>query len=160
MRPRCFHDAQNDIALVEEGGALTVRQDGRCYLALRWKMTEELVAVVQTALHFGLSKLWQAGHPRGRQSSHISFSRTHEPASWVFSLGLEARPPRLQKITFNKRFLPIFEASDLEWTRQKAGGNLFIPPDRLVDTLTLLREDLRQSTESSLAEPAPAPGVA
>lgn len=160
MRSRCFHDEPSGILLAEECGALTVSQNGRSYLALRWKMTEELVAVVQTALHFGLSKLWQTGHPRGRQSSHISFSRTHESASWVFSLGLEAQPPRLQKITFNKRFLPIFEASDLEWTRQKAGGNLFIPPGRLIDTLTLLREHACQSTGSCMAGPAPAPGAA
>lgn len=105
-------------------------------------MTEEVIAVVRTAISFGLSKLWQADHPKGAQSSYISFSRTHEPASWVFALGLEARPPRLQKITFNKRFLPVFEASHLEWTRQKGGGNVFIPPDGLVDTLTALREHL------------------
>ena len=119
---------------------LSVSQHGRSYLALRWKLTEEVVAVVHTAVRFGLTKLWQEGHPRGRHSSHISFSRTHEPASWVFALGLEACPPRLQRITFNKRFLPIFEASDLQWTCPKTGGNIFIPPDRLAETLTVLRE--------------------
>ncbi|WP_332690701.1 hypothetical protein [Bosea sp. (in: a-proteobacteria)] len=119
---------------------LTVRQDGRSYLALRWKLTEEVVSVVHTALRFGVSKLWQTGHPKGRQSSHISFSRTHEPASWVFALGLEACPPRLQRITFNKRLRPIFEASDLEWTREKTGGNIFIPPGRLAGALAMLCE--------------------
>lgn len=123
---------------------LSVSQHGRSYLALRWKLTEEVVAVVHTAVRFGLTKLWQEGHPRGRHSSHISFSPTHEPASWVFALGLEACPPRLQRITFNKRYLPIFEASRLEWTCQKAGGHIFIPPGSLAEALALLREGLKR----------------
>lgn len=142
LRSGCFHDVENDILLVEKEGVLTVTQDGRSYLALRWKLTEEVVSVVRTAIGFGLSKLWQAGHPKGRQSSHISFSRTQAPASWVFALGLEACPPRLRKITFNKRLLPVFAASDLEWTCRKAGGNIFIPPERLTETLAWLGERL------------------
>jgi hypothetical protein len=148
LRTAYFHDLENDILLAEEGGVLTVSQDGRSYLALRWKMTEEVVAVVQTAIRFGLSKLWQDGHPKGRQSSHISFSCTHEPASWVFALGLEACPPRLQKITFNKRFLPIFEASHLEWSSQKSGGHILVPPGSLAEVLGLLRARVTRSAAS------------
>lgn len=145
LRSGCFHDAENDILLIEKEGVLTVTQNGRSYLALRWKMTEEVAAVVLTAIRFGLSKLWQDGHPKGRQSSHISFSCSHEPASWVFALGLEACPPRLQKITFNKRFLPIFEASHIEWTRQKSGGHIFVPPGSLAEVLGILRARVTRS---------------
>ncbi len=138
MRSYCFRDEAHDILIREERGVLTIRQHGRCYRALRWQMTEELVCVLRTAIGFGLTRLWQVGHPRGPDSSHISFSRTHAPRSWVFALGLEARPPRLRTIAFSKRFLAAFETSGLSWSRRGGAAHLFVAPERLGETLAAL----------------------
>lgn len=124
---RAFEDAASGIRIVEKAGYLTIEQDGRHYAARRWKLTSEVENLVRTAVAHGFNKLWQDGRPQGAESSYISFSRTHDKHSWIFSIGLEAGPPALSRVTFNKRFETIFDDVGVDWIRQKHGGrNLLI----------------------------------
>lgn len=140
---RAFEDAANGIRITEESGYLAIEQDGRFYAARRWKLTSEVENLVRTAIAHGFTKVWQDGRPRGQESSHISFSRSHRRNSWVFSIGLEAGPPALSRVTFNKRFQETFVRIGVDWTRQKHGGhNIFIA---LADFEKALKGVLRQT---------------
>lgn len=138
MTAPAFHDAQHDITIQDCEGGVAIRQDGRCYIARRWKLSDELECVVRTALQFGLTKLWQCGNPKGRESSRISFSTSHAANSWVFALGLEARPPQLRRITFPRRLLPAFESAAWEWSQQSWGSrDILVPPSCFPSALLL-----------------------
>jgi hypothetical protein len=87
--------------------------------------------VIDTALSFGLTHLWQKGHPSKDESHHISFSFSHEPESWIFVIGGEAKPPHLKFFTFNKRLKADFKDSGFEWTwewENSGGKNILIQP--------------------------------
>jgi hypothetical protein len=120
-----------DIQIRKHINGLLISQRERTYLARKWQITSEVQDVIDTALSFGLTHLWQKGHPSKDESHHISFSFSHEPESWIFVIGGEAKPPHLKFVTFNKRFKAYFKDSGFEWTwewENSGGKNILIQP--------------------------------
>lgn len=151
-----FERPEVGLVMEETPVGTRVSQGGRTYLARKWKLTPEVVGVVETALEFGLSCVWQDGHPGGDESHHISFSFSREKASWVFVIGAEAGPPALKKVTFHKRLKEYFKSAGLGWmwNWETAGGkNILVAPGDLRSVLeTLPLDDIRAGR---LPMPAP-----
>ena len=143
------------LTLVEEPGGVRVTQAGRSYLARRWRLTPEVLKVIEAALARGLTCLWQHGHPGGDESHHISFSFSHSPSSWVFVIGGEAKPPGLRCVTFNKRLKEYFHHAGLGWmwAWETAGGkNILVQPEDLDSVLrTLPLEEIKAGRLPTLA---------
>ncbi|MDX2176443.1 MAG: hypothetical protein SF028_08225 [Candidatus Sumerlaeia bacterium] len=137
-----------DLSLREVPGGVQVTQHGRTYLARRWRLTPQVLGVVESALSHGLTALWQQGHPGGDDSHHISFAFDHRPASWVFVIGGEARPPALRCVTFNKRLKEYFKVNGLGylWQWETDGGkNILVRPEDLAPVLSVLPlDDIRE----------------
>jgi hypothetical protein len=129
-----------DLVLEDREGGTWISQRGKAYLARRWRLTDQVVKIVESAIESGLTCLWQSGHPKGGSSHHISFSFTHAPASWIFVLGGEARPPEVRQITLNKKLKDLLEKSDIHYFWESAGGkNFTIATEDLTDFLALVK---------------------
>ena len=136
-----YSNKEFDINLETVKDGIRVRQHNRIYLAKKWKLNDDVRLVLNTAINFGLTSLWQEGHPRKNESHHLSFSFTHKRNSWIFVIGKEACPPKIKTITFNKNLKKYFEdfSGKISWTMQPSGGkNIFIELNELEATLTLL----------------------
>lgn len=127
--------------LEEIDGALQITQDGRTYLARNWKLTDELVDVIEIALSHGLTALWRKNHPRDAfcdhgsrfevGSHHIGFSRNHNE-SWVFVADRSSTPPFPRRIIFNKKLASYLMNQHQQFQYETGGGhNLIVPRDQL-----------------------------
>ncbi len=52
-----------NIEISKHINGLLISQRERTYLARKWQITSEVQEVIDTALSFGLTHLWQKGHP-------------------------------------------------------------------------------------------------
>ena len=131
-----------------------VEQGDRSYIARKWYLTDEVKEIVKLALDRGFDRLWRYGHPQDEYftgglkertgAPHIGFSRNHHER-WLFVIGPEARPPKANVITFNKKYdtqlTAIFGPAKVgsensidpeTWARETRGGrNLFTHPSDL-----------------------------
>lgn len=132
---------QHDLVLEDHQGGLWVEQGKKKYLARRWQLTNQVIGIIQLALAKDLRCLWQEGHPGKETSHHISFSFSHEPASWVFCIGVEAGPPKVKKITISKKVRGILTRNDINPFWENAGGkNFSIVPEKLPAFLDLVEK--------------------
>lgn len=129
---------------------LKVEQDGQNYLARRWRLTPKLKRIVNLALKYGFSKVWREGHPHAAfltggpkyrfGTHHIAFSRDHVER-WVFAIDINAKPPDIDVVVFQKRKIQILEQvlerkldpgeamQPGKWKKEKGGGkNYFVHP--------------------------------
>lgn len=130
-----------DIKIKSVPGGLSISQHSVTYLARRWQLTSEVCTIVETALEFGLTHLWQENHPSGPESHHISFSLSHDPGSWVFVLGKEALPPNVRCVTFHKRLKEYLKAAGLGQWENAGGKNILVRPQDLRGALSCLPLD-------------------
>jgi hypothetical protein len=114
-----------DLTLSDHEGGIHVRQHGRVYQARSWKLTPDMVRVVTVGIDAGLHRLWQEGHPRARSSHHISFSRSHERASWVFCAGDGDGAPKVNRVTVSNRYADVVRRLDPDARPEKGGGKNF-----------------------------------
>lgn len=146
------------ILLEEMDGSLYVSQGGKKYKARKWKLTGELFDIIDLAIRNGLGSVWRErgkrspqGHPRQSYfeggdnfeegSHHIGFSRTSEER-WVFVIGGEAGPPRINKVTFEKHYAAFLEAANIQYEKITGGGkDLSINPKDLEKALDYLTEN-------------------
>lgn len=136
-----FEDARSGIRVVERSSYLTIEQDGRAFTARRWKLTQEVRGLLSKAISRGYGKLWQDERPKGGESSYISFSRTHHKDSWVFQIGLEARPPALAFVTFNKRYLADIVAAGVPYAVKQSGGqHILVAPENFDKALAQIEQ--------------------
>jgi hypothetical protein len=137
-----------DLNFEEVPEGVRVTQHGSTYIARKWRLTPEVLKVIDSALSHGLTALWQHGHPKGETSHHLSFSFDHSPASWVLAIGAPSGPPKLRCVTMNKKYKEYFKASGLGyyWQFENSGGqNIEIRPEDLTSILTILpMEEIRQ----------------
>ncbi|PVE25787.1 hypothetical protein DC522_03165 [Microvirga sp. KLBC 81] len=143
-----FQYPEGDIRITTDAKGLFVSQHGRSYLAREWRLTSEVLEVLQTALEFGLTHLWQEGHPSKSESHHISFSFSHAPQTWVFVIGKEAKPPNVRWVTFHQKFKGYLrEGGFLDEGSRKAewensgGKNILVRPEYLHPVLSYLPLD-------------------
>lgn len=134
-----------DLKIAPEPEGLRVSQHGRSYLARRWRLTPQVLEVIDTAFEFGLTHLWQDKHPSGDESNHVSFSFSHIPDTWVFVIGKEALPPGLRCITFHKRLKGYLKAAGLGEWENSGGKNILVRPEKLSAALSALPlDDIRK----------------
>lgn len=116
-----------------------VRQHGKAYRARNWRLTDDVIGVIEVALNHRLAAMWQRGHPQptymrsldtstedvGKKfymgSHHLSFARFRE--KWVFVLGAGCLPADdLRFVTFRGAFYyspkGISGHSELTWAWQ------------------------------------------
>lgn len=139
MKATAFLDPVHELRIEACEGGVLIQQAGQCYVARRFKLTKEFCAFVRTAIAMGFTKLWQFGNPMGRESSRITFSSTHAPRSWVFALGLESLPPRLERVILPRHFRLALKHAPFEWA-QKAHGQreILIEPTDLKTAVYLI----------------------
>lgn len=136
-----YERPEYDLKLEEVANGVQVTQHWRTYLARKWRLSSEVIKVVENALLHGVTAFWQHGHPSKSESHHISFSFDHRPASWLFAIGSPSCPPSLRCITFNKHLKEYFKANGLGyyWQWETSGGqNINIQPQDLSSILTIL----------------------
>lgn len=135
-------DLSHGISIENCEGGLLITQGKRRFVARRFKLTEEFRALVGTAVALGFTKLWQCGNPIGQESGRITFSSSHAARSWVFALGREARPPRLEWLIFPRQFRHAFvELSNCEWIQQSWGRReILVNPRDLPAAIESIRE--------------------
>lgn len=123
---------EHDLFLDDRSNGVFVAQHRRAYLARKWKMTDQVQDIIRLALDHGLTCLWQEGHPGSNTSHHISFSFSHQRASWVFCIGDGADPPNVKAVTISKKVRGILQELGLDKFWENAGGkNFSIAPDDL-----------------------------
>lgn len=131
---------KHDLVLTERENGIYVEQHGKGYLARMWQLTDQVVGIVEIAIANDLAFLWQEGHPGGETSHHISFSFSHDRASWVFCIGDGAGAPDVKKITLSKKIRGIIQNSEIKSFWENAGGkNFSIVPGELPAFLDLVR---------------------
>ena len=114
-----------DLKLEDRENGIQISQRKKSYIARKWRLTDQVVGIVDAAINAGLTCLWQEGHPGGETSHHISFSFSHSKASWIFVLGGEARPPEVRSITVSKKLVSLLRASGIHHFWESAGGKNF-----------------------------------
>jgi hypothetical protein len=131
---------EHDLMLEEQCDGICVRQHGKEYVALKWQLNGPLFDVVRVALTNGFCCLWQERHPGGRSSHHISFSRSHAPASWVFCLGDGNGAPDVRSITVSSsRYEDLVRRREIGGRRSRGGGkNYVIQPEKLCTFIALV----------------------
>lgn len=123
---------EHDLLLDDRSNGVFVAQHEKFYLAQKWKLTDRVQDIIRLALDHGLTCLWQQGHPGSDISPHISFSFSHQRASWVFCIGEGAGPPNVRAVTVSKRQRGILQAAGLDAFWENAGGkNFSIAPAKL-----------------------------
>ena len=123
-----------DLCLIEERDGVRVRQHDNEYLARKWQLTTPVFDVIRQGIGHGLTCLWQENHPRSEsgESNHISFSYTHESASWVFCIGEGAGAPNVRWITVSHKLKDLLADPALRAKLETGGGkNFSIAPDTL-----------------------------
>ena len=106
-----FEEVENNK---HEYVGVRITQDGRTYIQKKQRISERFKTVVEAAHSAGLSKVWRYNHPQDGYMNihhigekynsgihHIGFSATHDER-WIFVLGGESNPPKINIVTFNK----------------------------------------------------------
>ena len=109
----------NTLELRNTVGGILVSQNGAAYIARKWRLTEQVVEVVQWALDSGLCWLIQNGHPKeshryphGNGGEYIAFSPVQENL-WVFAIDQQSPTNSKERMdvrraVFQKKYRAIF----------------------------------------------------
>ena len=129
---------------LEEKQGVKVIQNGKSYFARDWQLTDDVKEVIETSIHHRFDKLWVEGHPRGWESHHICFSRSHS-LPWDYLIGGEGVKKR-DRITVNKNHKGILDRErkkgNLHFRKQNGiGGHLEI--DWVINTLIKVIDALK-----------------
>ena len=151
------------LRMTDLGNAILVEQDGRRYKARKWRLTDELIAVVDTAVRHGLTANWVEGHPSQPYleggdhfevgSHHITFARRHHEG-WVFVLSAQAKPPSIEAVGFSRKYWYFVHCSGKPYRWEHAGGhNVFVAPSDLEAILSKLDNLTIDAVEAARMDP-------
>lgn len=149
-------------SFVDVDGALEITQNGCTYRARKWRLTPELIEVIDTAIEFGFSAFWVKGHPSSpyknggfrflQGSHHITFARAHGER-WVFVVDGSASPPVPRDVTFNRGLRDFLDRIGQAHSWEHSGGhNLRVPRGSLRSVLERL--DATTLDQMHLAKPS------
>ena len=136
-----------DLRFQEVDEGLRISQGNAAYIARRWRLSDDVQAIVNHSIEAGLTCLIRHGHPR--ESSHlpagvgvdyIGFSPS--PAHhWVFVLNMDSRPDKTPLVsgTFDKTYEHVLAAA----------GVPFAPQWRSPQELTVPRSALHAAISAS-----------
>jgi hypothetical protein len=143
-------------------GGIEVSQSGRTYRARKWRLTNELETVIQTAVRYGFTAFWVEGHPSAAYlqggthfdigSHHITFARSHNKC-WVFVVDGSSRPPVPRDVTFNKKLRGRFDRIGQAHTWEHAGGHhLRVPVSEFGKVLSQLDSNTLEALNGKVGE--------
>ena len=124
--------------LKEEPGGVRVTQNGKSYLADKWKLREDVRAMIYLSISQCFHCLWVKNHPRGDAIHYICFARDHE-MHWDYLLAIENKFG--ESITVNKKHRDKLLAAKVRFVPQTSGSkHLMVPPhlrnmERVIDAL-------------------------
>ena len=104
--------------LKEEPGGVRVTQNGKSYLADKWKLREDVRAMIYLSISQCFHCLWVKNHPRGDAIHYICFARSHTPP-WDYLLANESNGER---ITMNKNHENKLRQAGIYFEVQTGGG--------------------------------------
>lgn len=104
--------------LKEEPGGVRVTQNGKSYLADKWKLREDVRAMIYLSISQCFHCLWVKNHPRGDAIHYICFARSHTPP-WDYLLANESNGER---ITVNKNHENKLRQAGIYFEVQTGGG--------------------------------------
>ena len=104
--------------LKEEPGRVRVTQNGKSYLADKWKLREDVRAMIYLSISQCFHCLWVKNHPRGDAIHYICFARSHTPP-WDYLLANESNGER---ITVNKNHENKLRQAGIYFEVQTGGG--------------------------------------
>ena len=104
--------------LKEEPGGVRVTQNGKSYLADKWKLREDVRAMIYLSISQCFHCLWVKNHPRGDAIQYICFARSHTPP-WDYLLANESNGER---ITVNKNHENKLRQAGIYFEVQTGGG--------------------------------------
>jgi len=149
------------LRVVDDGDAVIIEQSGRRYRASKWRLTDDVLAVIDSAMRNGLLATWIPGHPRddyfedGRKFNagihHITFARRHTDKRWVFVLGGTNGPPEITSVTFNWHYLRAVLTAGVDYQMETKHGlkqNVKIALDDLESVLRQISDPTIEEVES------------
>ncbi|MGB1909147.1 MAG: hypothetical protein ACPHO2_04425 [Candidatus Puniceispirillaceae bacterium] len=110
--------------LKEEPGGVRVTQNGKSYLADKWKLREDVRAMIYLSISQCFNCLWVKNHPSdkkilaGTPTHYICFARSHTPP-WDYLLAKENNGER---ITINKNHEARLLNAGIHFETQTGGG--------------------------------------
>ena len=126
--------------LKEETGGVRITQNGKSYLANKWKLREDVRAMIYLSISKCFHCLWVKNHPRGDAIHYICFARSHTPP-WDYLLAIETEKNFGESITVNKNHKEKLRTAKIHFVQQKRGGeHLMVLPtlpnlEKVIDAL-------------------------
>ena len=99
---------QLDLTLEKDTGGVRITQNGKSYLAEKWKLREDFIAMIYLSISQCFNCLWVKNHPSnkkilaGTPTHYICFARSHIPP-WNYLLAIETEKNFGESITVNKK---------------------------------------------------------
>lgn len=136
-----------DLQIEAEERGLKIQQCGEAYLAKNWRLTNEVIGIVETAVKFGLTSALQQRHPQaakryetGETVEYISFSLSPTDY-WVFAVDDQCSPSwkvrdECYRVIFKRAYRAPLRAAgiatEVEW---RSPQNIFVARNNLEDAL-------------------------
>jgi hypothetical protein len=143
---------ENDLRLFQHPEGLMVSQGGDSYLARKWRLSTDLVCLVDAALDVGFACAIRHNHPRPHNRlpkgvEYLGFSRVPSER-WVFvvdQFSCLGRGPRerILKVTFEQAYRATIERAGIPFEPEPAGGqNLFVPYANAIGAIEACAKDV------------------
>lgn len=147
-----------DLKVFEAGSGLRIHQAGSRYLALDWRLTDQVRSFIDSALSAGFGTLIRSQQPQPNRREngvrYIGFSRTpHE--RWVavldqYSPATGLRGGTIRKFTVEQAYRAVLDSHGIPYTQERGGGrNLFVEFERHPDVFAAAAAQV-ENVESGL----------
>ena len=133
------------LTIVDEPRGVWIQQHGSCYVALDWRLTDQVRAFIDAAVAAGFTTLIRSQHPQPNRREtgvkYIGFSRTpHE--RWVavldqYSPATGLRGGVVRRFTVEQAYRAVLESRGIPYLQERGGGrNLYVEFERHPDVFT------------------------
>ena len=143
-----FVKFENGIELKDLNGGVLVKQFGDAYLARKWRLTDQTIQLVQTAIKSDLRWMIRVGHPQaralwpsGRGTVYLAFSPTREN-QWSMAIDrFSESSGDYGAAVFNGKYHSQFVQHEVAFEfekRNRSAGHMVVAREYVLSTLRLL----------------------
>ncbi|MBI5376409.1 MAG: DUF91 domain-containing protein [Candidatus Schekmanbacteria bacterium] len=131
-----------DLTIEQVDRGLLISQGGDAYVAKEWRLTQQVIKIIEIALQNGLVSLIQNGHPQpskrepmGDGAEYLSFGRVpNELCLMVLNKNSPTNPNSrtdVKKVLFRKHYRHVLKQSDIpfEVEKYRNASNIEVPVD-------------------------------